>query len=335
LSVIWRLLVLMAPLPCPESTLISGAGLSQSPVNIATGRLAAYHGPPLVLRYEPSELGVENTGHVVEVMILAGANSAALIGGQGYRLVQYHFHAPAEHAVNGHLADVEGHFVHNNAQGATAVIGVFFRIGRKPNRVLDNILRAAPATAGNEVSAGEASPAELFRHIRGVHGTRGPVLVDSFYSSPARSPRPAAPEGVFWWVLADGGGVSERAVTRFHRVIARFPYCDGCPNNNRPVLPPTAGSSSSATPERTTDDQKITSPARHRRDPGSFSRGHRGRDSRGRRLQQQQACVLHRPDQPAELGQGPDQLDLQPGFQQPEIADRQGPDRRHRAGQLG
>ena len=190
---IWPLLVLMAPLPCPESTLISGAGLSRSPVNIATGSLAAYHGPPLVLRYEPSELGVENTGHVVEVMILAGANSAAPIGGQGYRLVQYHFHAPAEHAVNGRLADVEGHFVHMNAQGATAVIGVFFRIGRKPNRVLNDILLAAPATAGNEVSAGEASPAELFR-TSGESTIRGDL---SWWTrstpTPARLPRPAAP----------------------------------------------------------------------------------------------------------------------------------------------
>ena len=189
------------------------------------------------MRHEPSELGAENTGHVVDVMILAAANSAALIGGQGYRLVQYHFHAPAEHAVSGRLADVEGHFVHMNAQGATAVIGVFFRIGRKPNRVLDNILLAAPATAGNEVNAGEASPAELFRHIRGVHDTRGPVLVDSFCSYTGSLTTPGRTEGVLWSVLADGGGVSERAVTRFHRVIARFPCYDGYPNNNRAVLP--------------------------------------------------------------------------------------------------
>jgi len=38
-------------------------------------------------------------------------------------------------------------------------------------------------------------------------------------------------------VLADGGGVSRAAVARFHKVISRFPYYDGYPNNNRPVLP--------------------------------------------------------------------------------------------------
>jgi carbonic anhydrase len=173
---------------------VLGTRGSQSPVNIVTGHLGVYHGPPLVLKYEPSELGAENTGHVVEVMTPAGVTSTALIGGQSYPLVQYHFHAPAEHAVNGRLADVEGHFVHTNAQGETAVIGVFFQVGQKPNPVLDTILLSSPATAGDEVNAGQASPAELFRHIRGVSCTQGPVLVDSFYAyngslTPSGAPR--------------------------------------------------------------------------------------------------------------------------------------------------
>ncbi len=70
-----------------------------------------------------SELGVENARHVVEVPIPAGVNDTALIGGQSYQLVLYHlFHAPAEHAVKGRLADLEGHFVHMNAQGDMAVV---------------------------------------------------------------------------------------------------------------------------------------------------------------------------------------------------------------------
>ena len=76
-------------------------------------------------------------------------------------------HAP-EHAVNGRLADLEAHFVHMNAEGATAVVGVFYRIGRHPNKVLDQILLSAPATAGEEAHAGKASPARLFDGIRGV-----------------------------------------------------------------------------------------------------------------------------------------------------------------------
>jgi carbonic anhydrase len=107
------------------------------------------------------ELAVENTGHVVEVPIPDDVHDTLQIGGDRYALVQYHFHAPSEHAVNGRRAAVEAHSVHMNAQmnaqGATAVVGVFYRRGPDPNAVLDRILLSAPDTVGEEVHAGEAS----------------------------------------------------------------------------------------------------------------------------------------------------------------------------------
>ena len=89
-----------------------GQGMRQSPVDISTDKVAAYRGAPLVLRYESSELVVENTGHVVEVPIPADVHDTLQIGGDRYGLAQYHFHAPSEHAVNGRRAAVEAHFVH-------------------------------------------------------------------------------------------------------------------------------------------------------------------------------------------------------------------------------
>jgi carbonic anhydrase len=215
-----------------------GAGMNQSPVDIRTGQLAAYHGSPLLLRYEQAELAIENTGHVVEVVIPAGASNTLQINGDRYPLVQYHFHVPAEHAVNGRLADLEAHLVHTNAQGITAVIGVFFNIGPEPNPLLDKILLAAPETAGQEVTAGEASPAELFRGISGVSMTgKSPVRVKSFYAYDGSLTTPGCTEGVIWSVVANGGHVSNAAVTRFHQLIAQFPFYNGYPDNNRPVQP--------------------------------------------------------------------------------------------------
>ena len=215
-----------------------GQGMSQSPVNITTDRVAAYRGAPLLLRYESSELAVENTGHVVEVPIPAGVNDTLQISGDRYALVQYHFHAPSEHAVDGRRADVEAHFVHMNAQGATAVVGIFFRLGPEPNALLDRILLSAPATAGEEVHAGEASPAELFHHISGVRATRGGrIRVNSLYAYDGSLTTPGCTEDVRWFLAADGGSVSKAAVTRFHRVIARFPNYNGYPDNNRPLQP--------------------------------------------------------------------------------------------------
>ena len=217
---------------------ICGQGMSQSPVDIVTGSVATSHGSPALLRYETSELGVENTGHVVEVMIPAGVKSTLQINGDRFDLVQYHFHAPAEHSVDGGLADVEAHLVHMNAQGVTAVVGVFFRIGAQPNALLETILGAAPMTAGDEVHAGEANPAELLRGVNGVKTTgAGHAQVSSFYSYDGSLTTPGCTQDVRWFVLAQGGTVSSAAVTRFHQTISLFPDYNGYPNNNRPVQP--------------------------------------------------------------------------------------------------
>jgi carbonic anhydrase len=200
--------------------------------------VAPYHGSPLLLRYERAELGIENTGHVVEVPTPAGADDTLQIGGNMYQMVQYHFHVPSEHAVNGRRADLEAHFVHMNAQGVTAVVGVLFTVGPGPNPLLDHILLAAPETAGEEVTAGKGSPAELFRHVSGVSAAgRSPVRVNSFYSYTGSLTTPGCTEGVLWSVLAGHGQVSGAAVTRFHGLIAKFPDYNGYPDNNRPLQP--------------------------------------------------------------------------------------------------
>ena len=218
---------------------VCGTGTNQSPVNIETAQVGVLHGPPLLLRYEASELAIENTGHVVEVMIPAGVNDVLQIGGDKYMLSQYHFHAPSEHIVNGVHADVEGHFVHTNAQGATAVVGVFYRIGRRPNDLLEQILLNAPDSSGATGSPmGEANPAELFGDLDGGCAKRGGhVLVDSFYAYGGSLTTPGCTENVRWSVLSDGGHVSQAAVSRFHEVISRFANYGGYSNNNRPVQP--------------------------------------------------------------------------------------------------
>ena len=83
------------------------------------------------------------------------------LGDASYALVQYHFHAPSEHTLDGRAADLEAHLVHRAADGAMAVIGVLFQVGAAPNPLLDKILLTASTTAGETVDAGEANPLTL------------------------------------------------------------------------------------------------------------------------------------------------------------------------------
>jgi carbonic anhydrase len=77
-----------------------------------------------------------------------------------------------------------------------------------------------------------------FLYIREVSAARaGHVQVSSLYAYGASLATPGCTEDVRWPVPADGAGVSNAALTRCHKVIARFPYYSGCRDNNRPLQP--------------------------------------------------------------------------------------------------
>ena len=133
---------------------------------------------------------------------------------------------------------MEGHFVHTNAAGDIAVVGVFYRIGPKPKRLLETILRNAPETSGEEASStAKPTPRTCSRASMDCARKRGRVHVDSFYAYAGSLTTPGCTENVRWSVLSDGGHVSSAAVARFHGVIAQFDGYDGYRNNNRPVQP--------------------------------------------------------------------------------------------------
>lgn len=82
-------------------------------------------------------------------------------GSQSYFMpLQFHFHAPSEHSVDGKLYDAEVHFVHtikgSNAVGSTAqpeipgaVVGIFFDVkagGNHPNAFLDSLFAAVASS---------------------------------------------------------------------------------------------------------------------------------------------------------------------------------------------
>jgi len=201
-------------------------GSEQSPIDIADP--VASDLPPLVFDYAVTPLVVENTGHVIEVPMPDDGDQTLTIGEDVYRLVQYHFHAPSEHTVDGVSYDVEAHLVHQDEEGALAVVGVFLDGDVPPSDLLDAIMANAPAEAGEEVEVGEdRSPIELLP----VEGSSVEVSRYSTYSGSLTTP--GCSEGVRWIVLTDTLGVSETAVDRLHELIAGFPGYGAYENNNR------------------------------------------------------------------------------------------------------
>lgn len=198
-------------------------GRKQSPVDIAGAQSALL--PPPIYAYGNTPFTVENTGHVVEVPYAAG--SRLVLGLDVFDLVQFHFHAPSEHTVNGRPADMELHLVHRNALGNLAVIGVLLQVGPRPNPLIEEIFANAPTTEGaKELHGRTLNALELL--------PRNPF---GFWTYSGSLTTPPCSEGVKWTVLKNPVNVSQATVDRFRAIIAAFPGYEGFGANNRPVAP--------------------------------------------------------------------------------------------------
>ncbi|KAK3833255.1 MAG: alpha carbonic anhydrase [Linnemannia gamsii] len=111
------------------------AGMQQSPIDInkkSLSRFVTCAKNELKFDYKPIKDAVAHfNGHTVEIDWTTGPkthNNSITIGKKQYNLVQFHFHTPSEHLINGRHADAELHLVHRDPKDqALAVIGVLLQ----------------------------------------------------------------------------------------------------------------------------------------------------------------------------------------------------------------
>lgn len=72
------------------------------------------------LNYKSSDLHIINNGHFIEVEYQDG--SYINYQSDDYHLIQFHFHAPSEHSIDGKYYPMEMHLVHKNKNGKADVI---------------------------------------------------------------------------------------------------------------------------------------------------------------------------------------------------------------------
>jgi carbonic anhydrase len=214
-----------APLGLPT---IVPVGMAQTPVNIVTANTVLAVLPELDFGYNTTPFDVENTGHVVEVLYNAG--SSIRLGRSvtdTYQLLQFHFHAPSEHTIDGKQYDAELHLVHQNILGQLAVVGVLLSMSdTAPSSIFDDILMTAPMTVGSGSREGVSLNANAL------------LPVDPDYFTYAGSlTTPPCSEGVRWFVMQTPVAVSPYVIKQLHLIASQFPGYNGFANNNRPVTP--------------------------------------------------------------------------------------------------
>lgn len=186
-------------------------GGQQSPINI--GETIKAQLPPLKINWAKAADTIVNTGHSIQLNM--GDNSTLAIGSGGnFRLVQFHFHRPSEHTINGASFPMEAHFVHANPADNLAVIGVLMTAG-KPNKSFNTIVLTMPNRQGPPVKAdAKIDPTSFLPAKRNYFRYEGSLTT------------PPCSQTVNWFVFTDPVQVTEADINSFARLY---------PKNARPV----------------------------------------------------------------------------------------------------
>jgi len=184
---------------------VCGMGTQQSPIDL-TGAVKARL-EHLQIDYKKAPLRVWNNGEYILTNVPAG--STVKVGSGTYKLLQFHFHHPSEHHVDGKVFAMEAHFVNQAADGSFCAIGVFIMLG-KDNSVLGPIVKAMPSQPGPDtpVPGITVDPMGLIPTNRAYFRYMGSVTT------------PPCPETVTWVVFRTPIEASSDQIERY---AALFP----------------------------------------------------------------------------------------------------------------
>jgi len=196
----------------PEYSLC-GDGMAQSPINISKSYKTDLDS--IGFSYKDTPLKIINNGHTIKVKYKPG--STVTIDGEKYKLLQFHFHNPSEHEVEGKSYDMEMHLVHKNESDELAVVGVFIERG-KHNNTIQTLWYNLPEEINKEkaVDTIKVNAADLLPDDRSYYRYYGSLTT------------PPCSEGVNWNVLKSPIEMSDAQIKKFESVIGY---------NSRPVQP--------------------------------------------------------------------------------------------------
>lgn len=199
------------------------SGDAQSPVAIDSAtvkRATRYEDENVAINVHIADTRTKaiDNGHTIQIV---PADGSATIRGRHFRLQQIHFHAPAEHTLDGRSYPIEGHFVFRSQDGRLAVVAVFYRTGSENAQfaaVMD-ALRGADTASVPSFHAAALMPRS----------------VKTYYHYLGSLTTPPLTENVEWYVLDEPVELSADDITAF-----RMRYSHNArvvqPLNGRPLL---------------------------------------------------------------------------------------------------
>lgn len=197
-------------------------GREQSPIDLVnataielpSSEIHTPSGQEVQVLNQEGVIGALDNGHTIQINAKSGETMT--VGGETYALVQFHFHAPSEHTVDGEHFPMEMHFVHQAEDGALAVVGLLIAEGA-PNPGIAPLWAQLAEAPGSEATL--QIPDQFDEHIFpddsvGVYHYSGSLTT------------PPCSEGVQWYVRTTPTRLSREQIAEFTAVYD---------HNNRPV----------------------------------------------------------------------------------------------------
>lgn len=180
-------------------------GTAQSPIDIDQAITAELN--PLEVYYSDIPLHILNNGHTIQVNCTPGHQLQ--LDEQTFNFVQFHFHHPSEHKINGQSFDMELHLVHRSEAGKLSVVGILMKKGQH-NPVFQPIWDAFPTTSGAEqiVEGVTVSLEQLLPADRTYYRYHGSLTT------------PPCSEGVNWIVMRQPVELSQRQIQHFASLMS-------------------------------------------------------------------------------------------------------------------
>ncbi len=198
-------------------------GFLQSPINIVNYELDRTL-PNLSVHYTTSTHihDVVNNGHTIQYNFDVG--DFIELGDNQYELMQFHFHEPAEHLIDGIRYPMELHLVHKSADGAYAVLSVMAKEGAS-SEPFDFLERHLPLEVGDIETVDMAFDMNL-----------NLPRDKTYFTYEGSLTTPPCTENVRWIIFREPITVSLQQVEELRKLMPLNNYRDEQPRNNRPIL---------------------------------------------------------------------------------------------------
>ena len=174
-------------------------GSHQSPIDI---RMPGEDRAPerLQFHYRQTDIQPMHNGHSIQVRVSPG--NELHVNGRIYRLMQFHFHEPSEHHVEGKASPFEIHLVHRDQIGHIVVVSFLADLGAG-HPVLSDLWSSLPMHAGESAPSRQLDLSTLVPdslHHFAYHGSLT---------------TPPCTEGVQWIVMKDKILIAQAQIDKF------------------------------------------------------------------------------------------------------------------------